>query len=123
MKEGFTTVANIIIDDYDIVHIVIKEGAHIDTEQVKNIYTVTERMYGKKPPLVILDGRCNYKLTAAARAYIAENTKYRTASALVTNSRTMKNLFNLFIRINKPATPYKLFTDFDEAINWLKSFK
>jgi hypothetical protein len=122
MKEGFTTVAKIIIDDDNIVHIIIKEGANIDTPQVKNIYELIDRMYEGRPPLVLLDGRCDYKLTSDARAYIAENAKSRVASALVTNNIAMKSLFNIFIKINKPATPYRIFTNLDEALSWLKSF-
>jgi hypothetical protein len=43
-----------------------------------------------------------------------------TKGALLTDSGFSKILGNLFLLLDKPKMPVKMFTDIDEAIAWLK---
>jgi hypothetical protein len=56
-----------------------------------------------------------------ARKYFAEEgTVGMTKGALLTDSGFSKVLGNLFLLLDKPKMPVKMFTDKEEAIEWLK---
>lgn len=58
-----------------------------------------------------------------ARDYLAEDgSRLITAGALLINSPLTKILGNIFLRINNPSSPARLFTDEAEAITWLKKY-
>ena len=46
--------------------------------------------------------------------------KVRKAQALVVSNLPSKLLANFFIKYHKPVNPTKIFSDYDEALNWLK---
>ena len=52
-----------------------------------------------------------------------EVSKITEAMALLIKSPVSKVLGNIFLGINKPPYPTKLFTDKEEAIKWLKGVK
>lgn len=61
--------------------------------------------------------------TKEARAYMAkEGAMLITACALIIKSPLSRILGNLFLVIDKPAVPVKLFTDYKEARKWLKQY-
>ena len=45
------------------------------------------------------------------------------AGAFVTKSMIIKNFFNFFINLKKPAVPSKIFSSDEEALRWLQQFK
>lgn len=53
---------------------------------------------------------------------IFQNAGGFRAIALLVSSPVSRVIANLFIGLNKPATPIRLFTAEDDAIEWLKSF-
>ena len=61
--------------------------------------------------------------TKEAGEYLAnEGAKLITAGALLIHSPLTRALGNIFLLINKPNVPGKLFTDEREAIIWLKQY-
>ena len=58
-----------------------------------------------------------------ARSYMAtEGAKLMKAGALITNSFYTKMMGNIFLAINKPKIPVRLFSDRAVAIKWLKQY-
>lgn len=59
-----------------------------------------------------------------AREYFASENGYKliTAASLLVNSSVGKFLGNFFLKINKPPVPVKIFTDKEQALEWLSRF-
>lgn len=60
-----------------------------------------------------------------ARKYMAgeEAVRFISAGAFQVNGLISKLAGNIFIAVDKPLVPTKLFTDRDKAIGWLEKFK
>ncbi|HLG02131.1 MAG TPA: hypothetical protein VI731_00960 [Bacteroidia bacterium] len=59
-----------------------------------------------------------------ARDYAAEETpKFIQALALITNSTLSKFIANVFLQLKKPPYPTRLFTNEEDALQWLRQFK
>jgi len=78
---------------------------------------------GQKRPLLVFLRDIKF-MSREARAYIGgpEAEKNVSASALVINSTVGRVLGNFMIGFNKTLYPTKLFTDEDDAIEWLKGY-
>ncbi len=63
-------------------------------------------------------------MTRDARVYFAgsESKKVHSAAALLAQSPLSKVLGNLFLGLNKPLFPTRLFTSEKDAIEWLKGY-
>lgn len=62
--------------------------------------------------------------TKEARDYLANNgNELVLASALIVNSPMLKMAANFYVAVNKPVNPTKIFTDKDQALDWLNQFK
>ena len=77
---------------------------------------------GKSYPLLI-DMRGIQSTTSEARQYMATvGATLVTAAALITGSPFNRSLGNVFLKINKPPIPIRLFTDEQKARLWLSQF-
>lgn len=100
------------------------ENLNVDLDIVKS--SVESRINFSKgisyPLLIDMKGVRSF--TKEAREYAGkEGIKLVKAGALVVDSALTKMLVNLFLLINKPNVPTKLFTDENEAKEWLQHFK
>ncbi len=79
---------------------------------------------GKEMTRVLIDMRDIKSITREAREYYAnERTcSIQRATALVVKSKVTKVMANFFMGLNKPITPAKMFTDMQEAKQWLHTF-
>lgn len=70
---------------------------------------------------VLVDGTNFFSTTGELRQLSAseEYTILRLALAIVTKSMATKIIGNFFIKVNKPASPTKLFSNEKLAIEWL----
>jgi hypothetical protein len=77
---------------------------------------------GKSYPLLV-DMTGIKSVTADARKYMATvGVTWVTAGALITGSSLSKTIGNIFLAIDKPAVPTRLFTDEEKARQWLEQF-
>jgi hypothetical protein len=77
---------------------------------------------GKGYP-VLVDMRGIASSTGAARKYMATvGAAQVTAGALITGSPVNKAIGNLFLKIDLPPVPTKLFTSEEKARLWLRQF-
>ena len=73
---------------------------------------------------VLIDMRAIKSISRDAREYYANErtASIQRATALVIESPVSRVIANFFMGLNRPLTPTRMFTDVDEAIEWLQSF-
>lgn len=77
---------------------------------------------GESYPLLI-DMTGIKSITTDARAYMASvGAIYVKAGALITRSAISRTIGNIFLKIDRPPVPVKLFTSEKKARMWLKQF-
>lgn len=108
-----------------IIHVIYKSNLLISLDIAKKM--VAERLKltaGKTMPLYA-DIRGLISIDTISRKYLAgeEAIKNLSAGAIHINGLISKLAGNIFITVEKPPIPTKLFTDRDKAIGWLEKFK
>ncbi len=119
-----TRSARVWLDEHGILHNKFFKNIDItlfDVGEMREICAKITR--GKKTPFLV-DIREMKSITREARIDGAkkEGTGFRAASALLVGSPVSKAIGNLYLGLNKPEHPTKLFTSEAEAIGWLKGF-
>ena len=106
-----------------IVHGIYKKNCIITLEAAKEIIALRLQLQdGKLYPGIayMLDG--NSVFTPEARKYLAkEGYSGATKVALVTTSLARAVVANIFISIDKPPKPTRLFASKEKALHWLKN--
>ena len=118
-------ILSIYLRDDGLVNIDIKSDEEITVSHVKLIVHALQEMGGGKIfPLLITVGERTLP-SEEARRYIAlaESDPYASAEAYVISSLSQKLVGNFYLRFNKPARPTRIFTNTNEAIEWLKTFQ
>jgi hypothetical protein len=107
-----------------VISIVFKLGAKMGVPEAREMIVVAEKLSENKPYLILSDIRNHVDITPEARKVAASKREAPlvVANAVLTNNIALKLTSNLFIIINKPHFPVKVFTDKDKAIHWLKKF-
>lgn len=122
-KIDFSTLSVSFRND-GIAQVKVRGNDEIDIKHVIQVVdTLGKFGKGKKFPLLILVGE--YTLpTPEARTYIAtpESDPYASAEAYVIQSFTQKLVGNVYLSLNKPARPTRMFNSEEKAIEWLKAF-
>jgi hypothetical protein len=91
----------------------------IAKELVESRITYSE---GKTCPLLI-DMKGIKSATPEAREYLATiGATHVKAGALIVGSKMNMALGNIFLMIDKPLVPTRLFTDEERAIGWLRQY-
>ena len=64
-------------------------------------------------------------VTKEARRYLSTDVGIKgiVAGALIIDSTVSKIIGNFFLSIDKPPVPTRLFTNKEDALNWLQQFK
>ena len=70
----------------------------------------------------LVDARRFKKFDADSRAYAQKNAPiFATKYAVIITSGMSSFLANIFLYINRPNIPTRLFTNKEDAVNWLKT--
>lgn len=104
-----------------ILRMRVLEGAVIDLNQAKLITEAMMRLADVTPVPVLIDGRQSYTWDKDAQEYIALNSGFRLATALITNNAVSRILSNSYAKIFKPTYPIKIFSSEEKAVEWLRS--
>ena len=80
---------------------------------------------GRRRPLLVDLRAAGRPMDRAAREYYAgpELAAVVSAAALLVSSPVGRVIGTFFLRIARPATPIRLFTDEQEALAWLERFR
>ena len=108
----------------NILEATYKAGPKIDLEAAKDI--LSERLEftgGKDVPVLVVDSGL-VRMDKHARDFLSSNdgVKGIRASALISSSVVNSMLVNFILKISRPNLPVKVFTDREDALNWLKSY-
>ncbi len=104
----------------------VKQGIEVDVYEITEMLKYVEEFMGDVKHYAVVDFGSNVMSTTEARNKYAESTyiqTYRIADAFVVKSLGVRIVANFFIKITRPKTPTKLFTDEKVAINWLINYK
>ena len=98
------------------------KDVEIDVEDVYEMRKQYLHFSNGKPFAILMDATDYSSVTAEARILLVDKEfiKMRIATAFVTRSIASNLIANFFIKFHKPASPTKLFKDFDTAFEWLK---
>lgn len=126
MKERFleTSYAAYWIQD-GIVWEVFKLNLIINTEIAKDIVKKRLEVSNGISRPILLDIKGLLSVDTASRKYLAgkEAAYLISAGAILVNGNISRFAGNIFLTIDRPVIPTKLFTDQEKAIKWLQKFK
>lgn len=110
----------IVFGNDNILRMRIKDGVTIDLKQAKIINDEMRRhaTHGRIP--ILIDARVKYNWDKDAQKFMADNSDFRLATAVLSDNPFSRLLTNTFVKIFKPSYPVKLFTEEEKAIAWLK---
>lgn len=109
-------------DELGIMYSVSKPDAPpITIERSKADFQTLRNIIGDKKICIITESSSRNQIPGKAeRDFIAEEiTKLVIAWAIITRTPLSKMMANLFFAFKPPPYPMKMFTDFDEAKQWL----
>jgi hypothetical protein len=99
------------------------DGVKIDLPIAKTCVAERLKLVAGKSYPCLVDMTGIMTATKEAREYFAnEGSELVAAGALIVKSPFSRTLGNIFLTINQPKTPVKLFTDETAALNWLEQF-
>ncbi|MDP1801587.1 MAG: hypothetical protein Q8L81_09555 [Bacteroidota bacterium] len=125
MKKTITRTCEFYVDEHDILHAIMLPDVVVDYEDALDNFLVIKNLTNSKPMLRLIDLTGNPKFLTKAKKLLdnKEVNKIALARAIVTSNAVKKVSFNFFIKLNASKIPTKFFTNYSEAIVWLRTFK
>jgi hypothetical protein len=104
-----------------ITEINFDKGFYGELSDAKNIVTHIQKLNPISKALVLAVYEEDNMFSKEVRDYIAgdEVSEFVKADAFVLNGLALRLFGNLYLKINKPKRPGKIFNDKKEAIRWL----
>ncbi len=117
--------ATIFKDKNGVIIITMKDCGTLDQFDVININLAIRHKTNGKPTLKLLDARANWSMNKKAkeRAQIENSALVTKARAIVVSNSIKATLFKFIQSFSKYNYPQHIFSDFDEAYDWLLSLK
>lgn len=105
-----------------IISVVFEKDTRLTLELAKQLVEARVELSENKDYPLFVDIRGVVDIDEATRKYLsgAEGTKYALAAAVLIDNPLSKFFGNLFIKVDKPNKPLKLFSSKSKAIKWLK---
>lgn len=99
----------------------VEIGKKEASEQLKAALKLTD---GKAVPVIIVDTHPNTITTPEAREVLAQGPQgdIRLCEAFVVSSLPKRVMVNFYSRFHRPKNPTKIFSNFNEAWNWARTF-
>ena len=119
-----TAVSIITIHESGVGQMHFKDGIILDLEmQMEHLNALIKIAEGKKIPFVVTAGK-HVNITPEARdnAIVIEDQSPVCATAVVVQNLAYRLIADFYMKINKPKTPYKVFTDKSAAFEWCSLF-
>ncbi|MGL4598075.1 MAG: hypothetical protein ACRCYO_11120 [Bacteroidia bacterium] len=115
--------AKITIDNR-IVNVDLIPNKEISLEVVKDAYARIAEILDKKVVVILMDMR-RIELThypMDVMRYVSDNDfiQYQQAYAILIRGLAQKLIANFYLRVFKPKTPTRIFTDANEVRSWLQ---
>lgn len=112
----------------DVVWIRYKEiDDEFDIEQARKHTEVLEELNDSCPVHLVIDFRgLDIAFSREARAYFADNDGHsavRASQAFILSGLAHKIVANFYIKFNKPSCPARIFSEPENALNWVRKLK
>jgi|ERR1051326_226765 hypothetical protein len=116
--------ADITLRADGIIQILYREGTVIDLDVQKRVLDVFIELTGdvKRPMLFEALDQCSVTREARENAIKMEDKVPASAYAVVAQSLAYKLIANFYLKVNKPKSPYRVFNNKEEALDWLRLF-
>ena len=122
-EDRYTTPYISMWKDGEIICGEFMKDIHLSLEVAKSCVDARLFFSGGKMVSLLVDMRGIKSTTKPAREYMATiGTTLVKACALITGSGFNRMLGNIFLVIDKPVVPTKLFTDKGKAREWLQQY-
>lgn len=120
-----TRVAKIECDKQGIIIITVLEAVDVDHEDILDVNLVIRHLCNNEPALKLFDSRATWKISPQAEKEAMKQDGISTtiARAIVVSSSLKANLMSFMKQFDKKGYPQEYFSNYDEAYNWLLSFK
>lgn len=106
-----------------VVYFVYKANTSIDLNAAKQILRDRITFQGEVDYPIYCDIRGMRRADKEARDFLAkEGSSYTKAVAIIVDSPMTKIIGNFYLGLNKPTAPTKMFTEKQEALEYLKQF-
>lgn len=125
MEKVTTRTAEFWKDEHEIFWIKLVAVDEIDEEDITDNMLVARNLTQGVPHLKVLDSRVKWKMSPGAEAiFKREDSPERTiARAVLTSSVADKLVQHILLALFKPNVPLKFFTNEEDAVKWLLTFK
>jgi hypothetical protein len=123
IKELDLPEVNIQTKSNGIVYLLFKDDCTLDIDlQMRLLEHYHDMTGGKLMPFVVMAAE-NVTITKEARdnAVKIEDISMIGASAVIVTSLPYKLIANFYLKFNKPKRPFKVFSNEDDGIAWLKT--
>lgn len=116
--------ATVFKDKNGIIVITMKDYRKLDQYDVININLAIRHKTKGKPALKLLDARANWSMDKKAkeRAKLEQTASVTKARAIVVSNAITATLIKFLQSFSKHEYPQQIFTDYEEAYEWLKNF-
>ncbi|TSJ45439.1 hypothetical protein [Fluviicola chungangensis] len=103
----------------------VKKGSEVKLEHAQENSVVVNSFYTSTKFPLLIDARGIKSMEREARAFFTANGRNTNTLAfgIIIDSSVSKVVGNFFLGINKPVVPTKLFSNEEQAIEWLNKFK
>ena len=107
-----------------ILHIHFKENSDIHIEDAKEIFNAMREIGKNKKYPVLIDAGDFVHVDDDVQKFSAsyEANLYTIADAIACNSLAQKLIAGFYINTYHPVVPTRIFSDEQEAVNWLQLF-
>ena len=120
-----TRTARVWISEDGITHVVTNAGirAELLADARENVAAISSLNHGIPAP-VLVDIRSGQSIDREIRDYYSSKDGLLVikALALLVESKMTQLMANIFININQPSVPTRLFSSEDAAVAWLRKF-
>jgi hypothetical protein len=119
-------IADIWLDQEQITHMHFKPTVRHGIEEARQIVEAHNALVnGKKTPVLADLREITVGADRLARKYYVseESSRYKLGMAMLVTSPVQRMLGNLFMKLNKPPYPTRLFKEEEEAMDWLRSLE
>ncbi len=125
MNKTQTRTAQIYLDENGILHLVMNVRVVVDVEDAIDNHLVIKDITQNKPCVRLIDIRKVFKIDKKAKIFIdKKQTQANTiARAILMSNGLRKSTANFFVKFNSNLIPTKFFINYDEAIEWLRTYQ
>jgi hypothetical protein len=116
------TITTVVEYENHIVYLRMKDGASVTLENTHEQFAAQAELTGTDTYAVLVDARNFVVMDTDSRKYMASySNPRRVATALLTkNNLATRLLANIYMKVDRPNFPTKMFGEESEAVAWLK---